>query len=102
MVSRRAMWPMGLLFANRHIYVDIGNYGRCFLAHLIRGLRRMFPDRNLSVVCHYMSPISTKLKTKHSWVKGIQLRSIEGPRPFQREDYYKTGKVHLRNIGIFF
>ena len=31
-------------------------------------------------------PISTKLGTKHPWVKVVQVCSNEGPRPFPRED----------------
>ena len=30
-------------------------------------------------------PFPTKLGTKHPWVKGIQVCSNEGPRPFQGE-----------------
>ena len=36
--------------------------------------------------------ISTKLGTKHPWVKGIQVCSTEGPRPFPRKDNYKIQK----------
>ena len=41
-------------------------------------------------------PISTKLGTKHSWVKGIQVCSNEGPwRPFPRElSDNEIGKIH--------
>ena len=42
--------------------------------------------------------ISTKLGTKHLWVKGIQVSSNEGPRPFPRVDNYKLAKIHWRNI----
>ena len=34
-------------------------------------------------------PISTKLGTKYSWVKGIQVCSNEGPRPPQRAEKIK-------------
>ena len=47
-------------------------------------------------------PISTKLGTKYSWVKGIQVYSNEGPRPFPRGDNYEIVKIHWRNLKIFF
>ena len=37
-------------------------------------------------------PISTKLGTKHPWVKGNQVCSNERPRPFQRGDNYEISK----------
>ena len=80
-----------------------------------------FSDQNLSVVrgrcrgrCHpcwrrccccrelfifsSFSPttgsISTKLGTKHPWVKGIQVCSNEGPCPFLMGDNYEIAKLH--------
>ena len=47
-------------------------------------------------------PISTKLGTKHPWVKGTQVCSNEGPRPFPRGDNYEIVKIHWRNLKIFF
>ena len=47
-------------------------------------------------------PISTKLGTKHSWVKGIQVCPNEGPRPFPRGDNYEIVKIHWQNLKIFF
>ena len=47
-------------------------------------------------------PISTKLGTKHPWVKGIQVCSNEGPHPFPRGDNYNTAKIHWQNLKIFF
>ena len=42
-----------------------------------------FSDKNLSIVrrrrCRLSGPISTKLGTKHPWVKGIQVCSNEEP-----------------------
>ena len=38
-------------------------------------------------------PISTKLGTKHPWVKGIQVSSNEGPRLFPRGDNYKIAEI---------
>ena len=36
-----------------------------------------------------MAGISTKLGTMYPWVKGIQVCSNEGRRPFPRKDNYK-------------
>ena len=47
-------------------------------------------------------PISTKLGTKHSWVKGIQVWSNEGPRPFPRGDNCEIVKIHWQYLKIFF
>ena len=47
-------------------------------------------------------PISTKLCTKHPWMKGIQICSNEGPCFFSRGDNYKMVKIHWRNLKIFF
>ena len=47
-------------------------------------------------------PISTKLGTKHPWMKGIQICSNEGPCFFSRGDNYKMVKIHWRNLKIFF
>ena len=38
--------------------------------------------------------LSTKLGTKHPWVKGIQVCSNEGPRPIPRRDNYEIAKIH--------
>ena len=89
----------------------------CFdlLAHLSKA-HVSFSDQNLSIVrclgrrcCHQLftlsstfhifiifsrttGSISTKLGTKHPWVKGIQVCSNEGPHPFPREDNYEIAK----------
>ena len=42
-------------------------------------------------------PISTKLGTKHYWVKGIQVCSNEGPCLFQRGDNSEIAKIQWRN-----
>ena len=47
-------------------------------------------------------PISTKLSTMHLWVKGIQVCSNEGPRPFSREDNNEIAEIHWQNLNIFF
>ena len=47
-------------------------------------------------------PISTKLGTKYPWVKGIQVCSNEGPRPFPRGDNKEIAKIHVRTFKIFF
>ena len=70
-----------------------------------------FLDQNLSVIrCHRCfrcrklftfsssspepGPISTKLGTNHLWVKGIQVCSNEGSRPFPMGDNYEIAKIH--------
>ena len=45
--------------------------------------------------------ISTKLGTKHPWIKGIKIYSNEGPHPFPREDNYEIVKIHWWNLKIF-
>ena len=47
-------------------------------------------------------PISTKLGTKHPWMKWIQVCSNEGPCPFPRGDNYEIAKIHWRNLKTFF
>ena len=39
-------------------------------------------------------PISTKLCTKHPWVRKIQVCSSEGPYHFLRGDNYEIAKIH--------
>ena len=47
-------------------------------------------------------PISTKLGTKHSWVKRIQVSSNEGSCPsFSKGDYSEIAKNMLANCKIF-
>ena len=68
-----------------------------------------FSDQNLSVdrrrrhccIFHIFiffsrtsGQISTKLGTKHPYVKGIQVCSNEEPRPFPRGDNYEIAKTH--------
>ena len=38
--------------------------------------------------------MSTKLGTKHPWVKGIQVCSNEGPHPFLRGDNNEVEEIH--------
>ena len=47
-------------------------------------------------------PILTKLGTNHPCLKGIQVCSYEGPRPFPRGDNCEITKIHWRNFKIFF
>ena len=60
--------------------------------------------RNLKIFfSRTTDPISTKLSTKHPWVKGIIFCTNEGPCPFPREENYEIEKVHWRNLKkIFF
>ena len=86
-----------------------------FLAHPSWRLGS-FSDQNLSVVRRYRrrcrscrklftfsssspttGPISTNHDTRLPWVKGIQVSSNEGPRPFPRGDNYEIAKMHWRN-----
>ena len=46
--------------------------------------------------------ISTKLGTKHLWVKGIQVHSNEGPCSLLRGDNYEIAKIHWQNFKIYF
>ena len=45
---------------------------------------------------------STKLATMHPWVKGIQVCTNEGPRPFPRRINTKLQKIYGRFLKIFF
>ena len=47
-------------------------------------------------------PISTKLGTLHTWVKGIQACSNERLRLFPRGDNYETGIIHRWNVKILY
>ena len=38
----------------------------------------------------------------HPWVKGVQVSSNKGPRPFPRGDNYQKANKHGRNLKIFF
>ena len=49
-----------------------------------------------------IEPISTKHGTKHPWVKGIQICSIDGPCPFPWGDNYEIVKIHWWNLKILF
>ena len=43
-------------------------------------------------------PISTKFGTKRPWIKGIQVCSNKGPRPFQGYNYNEIRKKHWKNL----
>ena len=47
-------------------------------------------------------PISTKLGTKHPWVKGVQVSLNLVPNPFPRGDNYEIVKIPVWNLKIFF
>ena len=55
-----------------------------------------------SSISRATGPISTKLDTMHSWVKGIQDCSNEGPHPFLRGDNHEIVKNTLTKLNIFF
>ena len=51
--------------------------------------------QNLKIVFSRTTrPISTKLGTKHPWVKGIQVYSNEGAHTFPRGNNYEIEKIH--------
>ena len=58
--------------------------------------------RNYKNLLLHSEPFSTKLGTMHLWVKEIQVRAKEGPRPFSRGDDYEIAKIHWRNWKILF
>ena len=62
-----------------------------------------FSDQNLSGVrrrCRKLFPFSSSSPEQsgqfqpNPWVKGIQVCSNEGTRPFQRDDNYEIAKIH--------
>ena len=59
--------------------------------------------RNLKIFfSRATGPISTKLGTKHSWVKRIQVSSNEGSCPcFSKRNYSEIAKNMLANCKIF-
>ena len=52
--------------------------------------------KNLLLLNHW-AIVSTKVSTMHPWVKGIQICSNEGPRPFPSGNNYQIVKIHWRN-----
>ena len=59
--------------------------------------------RNLKIfISRTTGPISTKLGTKHPWVKGNLVYTNEGPCPFPREENHKIAKIRWQNLKIFF
>jgi hypothetical protein len=46
-------------------------------------------------------PNTIKLGTNYTWVKGIQVCSIKGPGPLQREDNHKNVKMGWGHLKIF-
>ena len=49
--------------------------------------------RNFKIFSRTTGPISTKLSTKHPWMKGIQVSSNEGHCPFPKGDNYEIAKT---------
>ena len=54
--------------------------------------------RKLKIFCRTAWPISTKLGTKHPFVKWIHVCTNEGPRPFPRKDNNEIAKIHWWNL----
>ena len=64
----------------------------------------IFSDRNLSVV-RRRRPCCKLFTFSYSWTTGqisTKLDTNEEPCPYLREDNNEKGKVHLRNLKIFF
>ena len=65
----------------------------------LRPWRRCFCRKPLTfssiLFSRTIGSISSKLGTKHSLVKGIQVCSNEDARPSPREDNYEIAKIHL-------
>ena len=55
---------------------------------------RKYIDEITKITKKTTGPFSTKHGTMHLWVKGIPVRSKEGPRPFSRGDDYEIAKIH--------
>ena len=56
--------------------------------------------RNLKIF-RATEPISTKLGTKYSWVKGTQVYSNEGPHPLFKGRLLRNSENTLTNLKIF-
>ena len=54
----------------------------------------LMKSKNLLLQNLVTEPISTKLGTKHPWVKGIQVYSNEGAHTFPRGNNYEIEKIH--------
>ena len=63
-------------------------------------VRRSVNFSHFHLLSRTIGPISTKLGTKHPWIKVIQVCSNEGSQPFQRGDNYGISKIHWRNLKI--
>ena len=77
-----------------------------FLAHLARlasfvclSVCKLF---TFSPFSPELLPISTKLSTKHSWLKEIQVCSNERPGIFPRGHNNEIAEIHWQNLRIFF
>ena len=55
-----------------------------------------------NIIVSNNGPFSTKLKTKYTLVKGIQVYSNEGPPLFPKGDLNEINVIHWRNFTIFF
>ena len=97
----RTTWPISTNFSTKHPWVN-------GIQVCSNGGPRPFPRgvnyeivkihwRNLKIFSRTFGPISTKLGTKHPYVKGIQVSSNEGPRPFPSGDNIVIAKIHWRN-----
>ena len=65
-----------------------------FQGGIIKKYRKYIEEMKKIFFFRTTGPISTKLVTKHSWVKGIQVCSNEGPSPFPRASSLAKGFTH--------
>ena len=68
--------------------------------NIVKMLEKHLPSLKISFF-RTTGPVSTKLGTKHPWVKGIQVCSNEGPSPFPRGDNYQIAKIHWQILKIY-
>ena len=96
----RTTWPFSTKLVTMHPWVKgiqvCLNKGPCSFSRadnykmvkIHRQISKIFFSRSTE-------PFSTKLGTKHPWVKVIQVYSNEGPRLFPRADNYEIAKNTL-------
>ena len=86
-------------------YNHVNQHIHCVVSSPELKAQESFFDQSFSIVCrghrccHHKlfafsstGQISTKLGTKHPWMKGIQIYSNEGPHHFPRGDNYEIAK----------
>ena len=95
--SRRSPDPLTIQGAPSNINAWIRSYTYCNdVAYYVTHNQHNF------VMSTEICGILTLNITKHPWIKGIQVCSDEGPRPFPGRDNYEIAKIHWWNLKIFF